>query len=363
MTENAYIHIPFCVKKCNYCAFVSYNKLQRKKDYINALLLEIQENYKLEPLKTLYFGGGTPSLLSIDDVTRIMREFKFSSGAEVTFEVNPNKLTYEYLCGLFQSGINRLSIGAQSFNPDILKLIGRLHSPADIEQAVENARRAGFENISLDLIYGLPNQTIQDFETSLKCAVELGVEHISLYGLKIEEGTFFAQNLPKNLPDDDLQADMYLLAGDVLRPAGYNKYEISNFSKPGFESRHNLNYWNANTYYGFGCGAHGYENGIRYENHTDLEKYIANYSEKLSSTVLSEKEKQEEAVFLGFRKAEGINLKDLKCRFGYDFEKLHSEDIRTFSAGGHVVKTEHGYAFSDSGFLLSNEILCRFIYN
>lgn len=361
MTSNAYIHIPFCVKKCDYCAFVSYNKLQRKKDYINALLKEISQRYKGESLKTLYFGGGTPSLLSADEVGEVISCFNFESGAEIAFEVNPNKLKYEYLCALIKAGVNRLSIGVQDFNDDRLAQIGRLHNEKDVYEAVSNARKAGFKNISVDLIYGLPNQTLKDFEIALEKAAALGIEHISLYGLKIEDGTKFSLNIPKNLPDDDLQADMYLLAGDVLRLAGFNKYEISNFCREGFESKHNLNYWNANTYYGFGCAAHGYENGCRYENEVDLEKYIQNPLKKLSMSNLSECDMLEEKIFLGFRKAQGINTKSIKERFGYDFDAQNGADIVKFLDSGHVVKTTEGYALSDKGFLVSNVILCQFV--
>lgn len=361
MTENAYIHIPFCVKKCNYCAFVSYSKLQKKNDYVKALVKEISANYKEELLQTLYFGGGTPGLLSINDVTQIVSPFKLKSTTEVTFEVNPNKLSYDFLTALRKAGINRLSIGAQSFDNAILKQIGRLHSSEDIEIAVKNARKAGFDNISLDLIYGLPNQSLKNFEQSLNSAIKLGVEHISLYGLKIEDGTFFAQNLPQNLPDDDLQADMYLLASEFLRSAGFKKYEISNFCRDGFESRHNLNYWDANTYYGFGCGAHGYENKIRYENENDLENYIQNPLKKLSKTHLTQQNILEEMIFLGFRKAEGIDIHVLKEQFNYDFYKSNRELIKLFLGSKHLLKTQRGYAFSDNGFLLSNEILCQFV--
>lgn len=361
MTENAYIHIPFCVKKCNYCAFVSYNKLQKKNDYVNALVAEISTNYKGESLNTLYFGGGTPGLLSINDVSQIISLFNLKATTEVTFEVNPNMLSFEYLKGIRKTGINRLSIGAQSFDNAILKQIGRLHSAEEIEIAVKNAKKAGFDNISLDLIYGLPNQSLKNFEQSLNSAIKLGVEHISLYGLKIEAGTFFAQNLPQNLPDDDLQADMYLLASDVLRSAGFKKYEISNFCRDEFESRHNLNYWNANTYYGFGCGAHGYEDKVRYENENNLDNYIQNPLKKLSKYALTQQNILEEMIFLGFRKAEGIDIQLLKKRFGYDFEKCNDNYIATLIDNGFVIKTEHGYAFSDNGFLLSNEILCQFV--
>ena len=361
MTKNVYIHIPFCVKKCNYCAFTSYNKLQKKSDYIKALLKEIKANYQGETLNTLYFGGGTPSLLSIQEIEQIFSCFNVTSNTEVTFEVNPNKLKLDYLKALNLIGINRLSIGAQTFDSEILKIIGRLHTPNDIECAVKNARLAGFENISLDLIYGLPVQSLQNFENSLKKTIELNVEHISLYGLKIEEGTPFEKMELKDLPDDDMQADMYLMAGNILKKAGYLKYEISNFSKKGFESKHNLNYWSANTYYGFGCAAHGYENDIRYENQQNLENYIENPTLKNFTTELTLNEKIEEEIFLGFRKAEGINVSQLKEKYNFDFEKQNQKKIEKFISSGHVVKTQNGYAFSDEGFLLSNEILCEFL--
>ena len=359
MTNNVYIHIPFCVQKCNYCAFVSYCKLQRKKEYVEALLREIKEFYQRELIKTLYFGGGTPSLLSIQEISSIMDKFEFDTDAEVTFEVNPNNLKQEYLSKLREKGINRLSIGAQTFDEKTLKIIGRLHTPLDIEKAVKNARKAGFENISLDLIYGLPGQSLAFFEEDLKRAISLGVEHISLYGLKIEEGTCFFEKQPKNLPDDDLQADMYLLAGDVLRYAGYDKYEISNFARENYFSRHNLNYWNANTYYGFGCGAHGYENNIRYENQVDLDLYIKNPCKKQNKILLSKEDKRQEKIFLGFRKSEGIDVNELKIEFDYDFNRMHGDSVVKFLDTGHLYKTPKGYALSDKGFLLSNLIISQ----
>ena len=361
MVKNVYIHIPFCVQKCNYCAFVSYSKLQRKKAYIESLLKEITSNYKGEELNTLYFGGGTPSLLTVDEVKSILEKFNISKQTEVTFEVNPNRLNFDYLKKLREIGVNRLSIGAQTFDSDILKFIGRLHTPNDINEAVKNAKIAGFENISLDLIYGLPMQTLDIFESSLNMVVNLDVEHISLYGLKIEDGTVFETMQFDNLPDDDMQADMYLLAGNILNSAGYKKYEISNFSKKGFESKHNLNYWDANTYYGFGCGAHGYVTDFRYENEFDLEKYIQNPFAKISQTKLTSQEKIEEFIFLGFRKSSGINIQLLKEKFNYDFEMENQASLEKYISTGHIVRTENGYAFSDDGFLLSNEILCEFL--
>lgn len=361
MTENAYIHIPFCVKKCKYCAFISYNKLQLKTAYIQALTEEIKVNYKGEKLKTLYFGGGTPSLLNISELSQLLSCFHTDNYTEITIEANPNKLKFEYLKELKTIGINRLSIGVQSFNDNILQLIGRLHSVNDINNTIENSRKAGFENISIDLIYGLPTQTIDDFKESLQKAVKLGVDHISLYGLKIEEGTEFQLNKPPNLPDDDTQADMYLLASDILLSAGYQKYEVSNFALKDKESKHNLNYWNANTYYGFGCAAHGYENDIRYENETDIEKYILNPTKKIVQSTLTTQDKLEEQIFLGFRKAEGINIENLKKEFKYDFEAENESKLADFIESKHIIKTQQGYAFTDEGFLLSNVILSEFL--
>lgn len=361
MTEFAYIHVPFCVKKCNYCAFVSFNKIQRKKEYLQALKNEIKSRYKGELLSTIYFGGGTPSLLSCVEVFEILSAFNRDETTEVTIEVNPNRLNLEYLKELRAIGVNRLSIGAQVFDDDILRGIGRVHTSADIFSTVSNARKAGFENISLDLIYGLPNQSLEKFKYSLEKNLELDVEHVSLYGLKIEEGTAFYTNLPENLPDDDLQADMYLLACDFLRENGFEKYEISNFARDKNYSKHNLNYWNANTYYGFGCGAHGYENGVRYENQSDLSCYILNPLKKVSESKLSIQEMLEESIFLGFRRASGIDTNMLKEKYGYDFDKQHARKLSEYIASGHVIKTSQGYAFSDNGFLLSNIILSEFI--
>ena len=303
MAKNAYIHIPFCKSKCNYCTFVSFNALNSKPAYLEALKSEIQSTYQGENLETLYFGGGTPSLLSIDEFKELLSLFdntphpkpspsrgegasrsnlNINIPTEITVEINPEGITEEYLSELNKLGVNRISIGSQTFDDEKLKLIGRRHSAREIETAVNLARNAGFNNISLDLIYGLPTQSIEGFKADLEKAVGLGVEHISLYGLKIEKGCYFYKNTPKDLPDNDLQADMYLTAIERLTKNGFEHYEISNFAKKGFESRHNLNYWNNNTYYGFGLSASGYLNKTRYTNETNLKKYIKNPLSKMS---------------------------------------------------------------------------------
>lgn len=359
MPKNAYIHIPFCKRKCHYCSFISYNSLEQKDEYLAALSREIVTEYKGEKLNTLYFGGGTPSLLSTNNFKELLSLFNFENNAEITIEANPESINFEYLRDLKELGINRLSIGAQTFDDKILEQIGRMHNSLHIKEAVKVAKNAGFKNISLDLIYGLPNQTLQGFENDLKTALSLDVEHISLYGLKIEERSYFSKNMPNSLPDLDLQADMYLQAIALIKNAGFEHYEISNFSLPGYNSRHNLNYWENNTYYGFGCAASGYINKIRYTNQLELNKYIENPIEKFTENKLSEQEILEEAIFLGFRKIAGINIEEINKKFGINFENKYAKTLKKYE--NFFIKTQYGYRLSIDGILVSNEILSEFI--
>ena len=229
MVEFSYIHIPFCSKKCKYCSFVSFINLNLIDKYTDALLFEIQKEYDNTPQKTLYFGGGTPSLLSIEQVKKIKDRFIFQKNPEITFEINPENASLDYLKGLYDIGINRISLGIQTFNDKNLEETGRRHSSKESLLAIENAINSGFKNISIDLMYGLNNQTIKDFEKDLDIANSLNITHISTYGLKIEEGTYYYKFVPKNLPDEELQADMYKLAIEKL--TNFNLYEISNFAK------------------------------------------------------------------------------------------------------------------------------------
>lgn len=357
--QNAYIHIPFCNSKCFYCAFVSTCNIKLELGYLIALLKEIDTNYQGNPLKTLYFGGGTPSILPIEHVRKIFNKFYFEDNPEITFELNPENASLDYLTSLKEVGINRLSIGIQTFNDNILKLIGRRHSSEQAKTAIKLAQNAGFKNISLDFIYGLPEQTLQDFENDLEIAKNLNIQHISLYGLKIEDNSVFGKKTPQNLPDDDLQADMYLKAIETLKE--FEHYEISNFAIKGFESKHNLNYWNNNHYYGFGCGAHGYENSMRYANCFEIHKYIENPLTKDFGHFETEKEKLEEEIFLGFRKAEGININDINSKFNIDFEKKYETILKKYLKTEHLQKTEKGYALTDTGFLISTVILSEFM--
>lgn len=358
--KSAYIHIPFCSSKCYYCAFVSTCNLKLQTGYLISLLKDIHVNYKQNEIETLYFGGGTPSLLPIEHVKKIITKFNLSNNSEVTFELNPENTSLLYLQQLLELGVNRLSIGIQTFNDSILKNIGRHHDSEQAINSVKLAQKSGFKNISLDFIYGLPNQTLDDFINDLKIAKNLNIQHISLYGLKIENNTVFKKHTPNNLPDDDLQADMYIQAINELDD--YVHYEISNFAiNKIYASKHNINYWKNNEYYGFGCAAHGYENGIRYANAMDIKKYIEDPLVRDYGHTETEQEKLQEEIFLGFRLSKGINIAYINNKYNIDFEKKFCKQLKKYSDTSYILKTEYGYKLSNEGFLISNIILADFI--
>lgn len=356
--ESTYIHIPFCRKKCRYCSFYSVANLSAREQYVEALLSEIMACDSIAqktPQKTIYFGGGTPSLLSLSDFERILSCFDFDNNAEITVEINPEGIEPDYLRGLYKLGVNRLSIGVQSFDDEILKVIGRGHCADDSKRAFKQAREAGFENISIDLMYGLPGQDLNGWERDLRTALELAPEHISLYGLKIDEGCYFYKNPPKNLPDDDLQADMYLKAVEVLKAGGFKHYEISNFARKGREGHHNLNYWQLGYYNGFGAGASGFYEQGRYKNSQNLNGW-----QKVSEGDNSPQSLLEEEIFLGFRL-----LGDYDGFLGgVDAEKLegkYAPQLKKFLETGHIIKRGKRYFLTLKGVLVSNSILCEFV--
>lgn len=357
MADSVYIHIPFCKSKCKYCSFVSFTNSEKQDEYVRALIDEIKYYYKGESIKTLYFGGGTPSLLSILNLKRIIKIFDLKQDCEVTIEVNPDDANLEYFKSLTNLGFNRISLGSQSFNNNVLKEIGRRHTSEQVINAIQLAKEAGFKNISLDLIYGLP---IADIEEDLKIITTLGVQHISTYGLKIEENSYWGKFPPQNLPDEDKQADMYLKVNEYLEKQDYKRYEISNFSLKGYESKHNLNYWNNAEYYGFGIAAHGYINGIRYSNCCNFEKYIQDSTVHELEHLVTEKEKLEEEIFLGFRKEEGINIAKINKNFNIDFDEKYKSPLKKFIPE-FIEKTNNGYKLTLKGVLLSNNILAEFI--
>ena len=358
MVKSAYIHIPFCKQKCKYCSFVSFANINRIKDYIEALCKEIRYYYKGETLDTLYFGGGTPSLVETSLLKEILLKFNLSKNCEITLELNPDDATFDYLERLHEIGINRLSIGSQTFNDNTLKLIGRRHSAAQTIQAVKQAKQVGFKNISLDLIYGLPTEF--DISKNLEILTSLEIQHISTYGLKIEENSFFGKHIPSNLPNDDVQADLYILINKFFEEKGYKRYEISNFSLTGFESRHNLTYWNNNEYYGFGISAHGYVKNVRYSNTCSFDEYIKAPTKHSQEQILTAKERLEEEIFLGFRKESGINTNLIKEKFKIDFDTKYKHILEKFTPE-YIEKTPQGYKLTLKGVLLSNYILSEFI--
>ncbi len=361
MTSHAYIHIPFCIRKCRYCNFVSGADIQLKDEYINSLTYQIKKQYKNEELKTLYIGGGTPSLLETKNIEGLISLFKISSNAEITLEVNPETVDENKFKLFKQLGINRISLGVQTFNGKILNKIGRLHDEKTIYKALNNLKNAGFSNISIDLIYGLPNQNLSDVKNDIKKALELDITHISTYGLKIEKNSYFGKNLPNNLPDDTMQETMFLYICEALEKNSFKHYEISNFAKLGYASRHNLCYWQNKNYYGFGVNASGYIGDIRYKNQSDLKKYILNPLDREEETVLTAKEKLEEEIILALRLNNGINIDNINKKYNIDFEKKYSVILNNYKKLNLLTAENGTVKLTKKGILLSNEVMCEFI--
>ena len=324
--------------------------------YFDALYLEFSAKVE-EKLKTVYIGGGTPSIVPIEFYKRF--KFDFFAEYEFTFEINPKTVDRVYLQALKDLGVNRLSIGVQSFDDEILAQIGRIHSADDAKNCIKMAQEIGFDNISIDLIYGLPNQTMTIWEKTLNEAVSLGVQHISTYGLKIEKGTPFGQNLPENLPDDDICADMYLECIKTLSEIDFLHYEISNFALEGFESKHNINYWKNNPYIALGVSAHGYQNGVRYENTSDFEVYLQNPLKPELETTLTQEDILQEGIFLGLRMIEGLNLNEFNGRYGFDFEQKYTQILEKYKE--FFTRQNGRIALTQEGLMLSNTILLEFV--
>ena len=316
--DAVYIHIPFCKKICTYCDFCKmYLNKKFVLPYLNALANEINDKYQGEEIKTLYIGGGTPSALSIKDLTYlldIIKIFNLKKLIEFTFECNLNDINEELLKLLKEYKVNRLSIGIESFNEKKLSFMNREHTFEDALNKIKLCRKYGFDNINIDLIYGIPKETISVIKKDLKLVLKLNPEHISTYSLIIEDNTVIG--ITKLVPiDDELDEEMYNVICDTLKKKNYIHYEISNFAKKGYTSRHNINYWLNENYYGFGLGAHGYIGNVRYENTRSLTKYI-NGNYVLNQTLLSKEEDMNNSIMLGFRLLNGINLK-------YFYEKYH----------------------------------------
>ena len=361
-----YIHIPFCRAKCAYCDFYSLAHSEEKMDAYTAALLrhleEVAPRAAGMQVDTVYFGGGTPSYLGASRLIRLLqtvqRRYDVARNAEITLEANPDSAgDWRVLRTLRRAGFNRLSLGVQSTNDALLRRIGRIHTCEQVQQAVTAARRAKLTNLSLDLIYGLPGQTMEDWQRTLADAVALGPEHLSCYGLKLEEGTpLWQQRQTLTLPDDDAQADMYLYTVAALEEAGYQQYEISNFAKPGRASRHNLKYWNMEEYAGFGPGAHSDFGGVRYGYVRDLDRYIA------GQLLLEESENGEtlardyEYVMLSLRTAAGIDRRTFENRYRQRFDPMEKLFVQ-YGEAGLAARTEGGWRLTSRGFLVSNSII------
>ena len=365
-TLGLYIHIPFCKAKCAYCDFYSLAHSEEKMDaYMTALLRHLEEVAPRAAgmqVDTVYFGGGTPSYLGAARLCRILqtvlRRYDVARDAEITLEANPDSAgDWKELRRLRRAGFNRLSLGVQSTDDALLRRIGRVHTYEQVQQAVKAARKAKFTNLSLDLIYGLPGQTMEDWQRTLADAVALGPEHLSCYGLKLEEGTpLWQQRQTLTLPDDDAQADMYLYTVAALGEMGYEQYEISNFAKPGKASRHNLKYWNMEEYAGFGPGAHSDFGGVRYGYVRDIDSYIAGRLVLSESETDSTLARDYEYVMLSLRTAAGIDRQTFEKRYRQRFQPMETL-FEQYEKAGLALPTEGGWRLTPKGFLVSNSII------
>lgn len=373
---GVYIHVPFCRSRCSYCDFATarYDRAPAER-YVRAVAGEIfrwRELDQSNDIDTIYFGGGTPSLLSPLQVRRILEavrdRFRVLDGAEVTMEMNPSELSAEKLKNLRRLGINRASFGAQTFDDRELRRLGRTHTSQDIGRTFSQLREADFENISFDVIAGLPGQKLDGWSRNLDEALALGPEHLSLYLLEVHEGTPLADQIRRGFqpqPDDDLAAEMYGLMVERVCVAGYEHYEISNFCLPGFPSRHNTKYWTGAPYYGFGCSAHSYDGKRRrWANERDTARYlnlIESGESPVAETVeLGPAQARAESIFLGLRLMRGISLSQHRARFGVDLRKQYAADVLHLSDAGLIEFNDDQMRLTSRGALLSNEVFAAF---
>jgi oxygen-independent coproporphyrinogen-3 oxidase len=370
-----YIHIPFCKSRCSYCDFATgIYESEIAARYVEALVREIAASpYRSQRVDTVYFGGGTPSMLSPTQIERIMEtvadSFAVDSAAEVTMEINPGSVTEEKLIAFKNTGVNRASFGAQTFDDRELAKLGRSHTSADTLKTFESLRAAGFANINFDLIAGLPGQTMSGWQRNVELAFALKPEHLSFYLLEVHSGTPLAQHIQRGIqpePDDELAGEMYEWMLERACEAGYEHYEISNLCLPGLESRHNSKYWMGVDYYGFGCSAHSY-NGqtTRWSNERDVSKYVAaienNHSPIVEQHKLNAAELRAEAVFLGMRLMRGVDVRAYEASFGVDLRDEHRDDLDRFREAGLIEFEGDSIRLTRAGALMSNEVFARFV--
>ena len=373
-----YIHIPFCVRKCEYCDFLSWSAGEEEREqYVEALLLEIEsyrEFAKGYRVSTVFIGGGTPSVLLPKQMERILQKvyevFELEKRPEITIEINPGTVNEEKLQCYKENGVNRLSMGLQSVNNEKLRLLGRIHTYQDFVGSYELARKVGFDNISLDLISSIPGQTLQDWKKELETAVAQKPEHISVYQLIIEEGTPFYEKYvehPELLPDEETSREIYLWTGKFLKEAGYEQYEISNYTKPGKESRHNLKYWERGDYLGLGLGAASMVRNIRMSNTKDMKTYLERCTQPKTMRedvqFLEEPRQMEEFMFLGLRKTRGVSKKEFRRTFGREMNMVYEKALHKCLENGMLLEHKDRIFLSEEGTLLSNMVLSEFLFD
>ena len=369
--SSAYVHIPFCTQICYYCDFSKvFIKNQPVDAYLEHLIQETR-SYEIGKLRTLYIGGGTPTALSAQQLAYLLTELPkvmdLSEVEEFTIEANPGDLDTDKIAVLKDSQVNRVSLGVQTFDNKMLKKIGRSHQEQDIYDNIRHLKQAGFDNISIDLIYALPGQTMDQVKENVAKAIDLDIPHMSLYSLILENHTVFMNRMRRGklpLPKEELEAEMFEYIIEELEKAGFEHYEISNFSKPGFESRHNLVYWDNAEYYGLGAGASGYVDGIRYKNHGPIRHYLEAVEAgkaRITEEHLTLEEKMEEELFLGLRKKTGVSKARFEEKFGVSFDQRYGPVVASLTEQGLLVPDDKQVRMTKRGLFLGDTVAEKFI--
>jgi putative coproporphyrinogen dehydrogenase len=369
--SSAYVHIPFCTQICYYCDFSKvFIKNQPVDAYLEHLIQETR-SYEIGKLRTLYIGGGTPTALSAQQLAYLLTELPkvmdLSEVEEFTIEANPGDLDPDKIAVLKDSQVNRVSLGVQTFDNKMLKKIGRSHQEQDIYDNICHLKQAGFDNISIDLIYALPGQTMDQVKENVAKAINLDIPHMSLYSLILENHTVFMNRMRRGklpLPKEELEAEMFEYIIEELEKAGFEHYEISNFSKPGFESRHNLVYWDNAEYYGLGAGASGYVDGIRYKNHGPIRHYLEAVEAgkaRITEEHLTLEEKMEEELFLGLRKKTGVSKARFEEKFGVSFDQRYGQVVASLTEQGLLVPDDKQIRMTKRGLFLGDIVAEKFI--
>lgn len=369
--ESAYVHIPFCTQICYYCDFSKvFIKNQPVDDYLRALIAEFR-SFGIKKLRTIYIGGGTPTSITAQQLdyllTELVKDLDLPYLEEFTIEANPGDLTPDKIEVMKKSAVNRVSLGVQTFNDKHLKQIGRSHNEAQIYSTIDSLKEAGFHNISIDLIYALPGQTLDQVKENVAKALALDIPHLSLYSLILEHHTIFMNKMRRgklNLPTEDLEAEMFTYIINEMEANGFEHYEISNFSKPGFYSQHNLMYWNNDEYYGCGAGASGYLDGVRYRNRVPIQHYLSAVEAgdaRLTNEVLTANEKMEEELFLGLRKKTGVPKSRFQGKFGISFDSRYGQIVDKLVKRGLLQEDQDQVRMTKKGLFLGDSVAEEFI--